>query len=92
MKHDNKKTLPDIRFLPMRKTLLYFSCFLVWRKIRAEIFLTSLLKIPDKSLSKERVNLFTSSSLSSLNQNSKHLAQLCYSTIAIDQVVYRMAT
>ena len=38
------------------------------------IFLTSLFKILDKTLSKEKVNLLTNSSVSSPHLNSEHLA------------------
>ena len=40
------------------------------------IFLTSLFKILDKTLSKEKVNLLTSGSVSSTHLNSEHLANV----------------
>ena len=74
-------------FLPLRKTLHYFSeCFLVLKKKRAEIFLRSLFKMPDKTLSKERVNLLIIRSVSPL-LNFKHLVHVTQQTIAGDQVV-----
>ena len=47
--------------LPLRKTLHYFG----FLKKRAEIFLTSVFKMPDKTSSKEKLNLLNSGSVSS---------------------------
>ena len=44
--------------------------------------------MPDKTLSKEMVNLLTSDSVSSPRLNSKHLAYVTQQTIAGDQVVH----
>ena len=56
------------------------------KKKRAEIFLISPFKMPDKTLLKEKVNLLMSRSVSPL-LNSKHLAHVTQQTIARDQVV-----
>ena len=61
---------------------------LVLEKKRAEIFLTSLFKMPDKTLSKE--NLLTSGSVSSPQLNSKLLSML--QAIAGDKAFYCMAS
>ena len=45
----------------------------------------------DKTLSKEKVNLLISGSVSSPQLNSKHLAYVTKQAIAGDQVVCRMA-
>ena len=66
--------------------------FGVCKKKTAEMFLTSLFKMPDKSLSKEKLNLLSSGSVSSLHLNSKLLAYVyTQEAIASDQVVYHMA-
>ena len=61
------------------------------KKKTAEILLTSVFKMPDKTLSKEKVNLLTSGSASSPQLNSKHFAYVTQQPIAGDQDVYRMA-
>ena len=76
--------------LPLGKTLHYFSyCFLVLKKNKkqkgAEIVLISLFKMPDKTLSKEKVNLLISGSVSSDHLNSRHLAYVTQQAIAGDQ-------
>jgi len=56
---------------------------LVLKKKRAEILSTSLLKIHDKTLSKEKVNLLISGSVSSApRRNCKHLAHVTQPAIA----------
>ena len=48
--------------------------------------------MPDKTSSKEKVNLLISGSVSSPHLNhSRHLAHVTQQAIAGDQVVYRMA-
>ena len=95
MKHDTGKTLHDsgkLVLLPLRKTLYCIILVNVfWLKKNAETFLKSLIKMPDITLSKEKVNLLTSDSVSSPHMNSKHLANITQQAIAGDQVVHRMA-
>jgi len=59
-----------------------FQYFLVLKKKRAEILSTSLLKIRDKTLSKQKVNLLISVSVSSPHLNCKHLAYVTQPAIA----------
>ena len=61
------------------------------KKKRAEIFLTSPFKMHDKTLSKEKVNLLTSGSVSSPQLNSKHFAYVTKQAIVSDQFVCRIA-
>ena len=57
--------------------------FFGFEKKKAEMFLISLFKITDKTLSKEKVNLLISGSVSSAHLNSKHFAYV------IKQKIYR---
>ena len=63
------------------------------KKKKEETFLTSLLKMPDKTLSKEKVNLLIRvvQFFQPPHQNSKHLAHVAQQPIAGDQVAYWMA-
>ena len=61
---------------------LFQLVLLVLKKKRAEILSTSLLKIHDKTLSKEKVNLLISGSVSSPHRNCKHLAYVTQPAIA----------
>ena len=47
--------------------------------------------MPNKTLSKEKVNLLISGSVSSAHLDSKHLAYVTQQAIAGDQLVYLMA-
>lgn len=60
-------------------------------KKKAEIFLTSFFQNTDKTLTKEKVNLLTSASVSSPQLNAKYLAHLTQQVIPGDEVVYWMA-
>ena len=58
---------------------------------RAEISLIHLCKMSNKTLSKEKVNLLISGSVSSAYLDSKHLAYVIQQAIAGDQVVFWIA-
>ena len=53
--------------------------------------MASLFKMPAKALSKGKVNLLISGSVSSQHLSSTHLAYVTQQAIAGEQVVYRMA-
>ena len=66
---------------------MFFGC----GKKGAEIFFISHLNMPDKTLSKEKVNLLISGSVSSPHLNFKQIAYVTQQAIAGDQLDLRMA-
>ena len=71
--------------LPSRKILISLFQLMFFgfeKKKQQKSSLTSLFKLPDKTLSKEMMNLLISGSVSSLHLNCKHLANVTQQAIA----------
>ena len=87
----NKPGINEFFCLCVKLCIISVNVFWFRRKKGAVIFLTSLFKMPDKTLSKEAVNLLTSGSVSSPRLNSKHLGYVTQQAIAGVKAVYRLA-
>ena len=74
----------------LKTALFQLMCFGFEKRKRTEVFLTSLFKMPDKTLSKAEGE-FTHQWFSFFTHlDAKHLSYVTKKAIAGDQVVYRM--